>query len=174
MRNIFIGLILILIDLNINSGASTLNLVPDFIGYAFVLKGVIELCKFNGNMTSAITWGKVMIAIAVVEFGVDVFGLSEPLYFLGIGLSGVSIACHFYLFYLIIKGLKEIQMMVNYDLYAENLMTWWKVNAIVTGVCYVGGSIIGGLFALGAVVVGILFVVQVYKSVKQWEMRFGM
>ncbi len=178
MRNIFIGLLLSLIDINITSGNSIISLVPDFIGYGFVLKGMLEMAQINPAMLKRKTSAMVLIVASIVDYAVRALGFANGTASLGNGIiavvsSTVVLIAYFYVLYYIIDGLKEIQVKLNWDMGADNLMVWWKINLIITAICFVMGNILSVIFALGGVIASILFIIQVYKSKKQWDLFFS-
>ena len=53
MRNIFVGLLFIFLDFNLDFGTTRVGLIPDFIGYIMVFQGLKELIFLSEHFAKA-------------------------------------------------------------------------------------------------------------------------
>lgn len=132
MKNIFIGLILVLFDFNLNLGAATIGLIPDFIGFYFILQGVRELKDQSAKIASAEKPAFVMAIFTAVLYLFDLLTISARLYPLGYILGLISTIAALYVLYLIVSGIGQIEAEQAKPLEAAKLFTAWKIYAVVS------------------------------------------
>lgn len=159
MRNIFIGMILVFINFTITINMMQIGLVPNFIGYMFMFKGVSELIPLSDRFSKVKPMSAAMIVYSAFCYALDLFGISVSigqLFAFIIGL--VSTVMSLIISYNIVIGIKEIELKQERNLNAKKLLTTWKLLAIFSLVSY-WLLIIPALFIV-SVIIG--FVIAVY------------
>ena len=73
MKTIFWGLVITCLHFNLNIGDLTFDLIPSFLGWCFVLKGVSELPPCSAR-TAADAPLKMMIALSAVSWCMNLVG----------------------------------------------------------------------------------------------------
>lgn len=168
MSNIFTGMLLVFLDFNINIGRSTIGLIPDFIGYIIMIKGLAELENESYYFEKAKGFAKGMAVFTGIFYAMDLIGV---FYGVGIGaylLGLVLISLTLYTSYMVVKGIEELEAIHNTDLNAESLYSVWKVNAGFTLAGYVLIIIpfLSVICLLVSFVAAIVFLVALNKSKK--------
>ena len=136
MSNIFIGMLLVFLDFNLNVGNSTIGLIPDFIGYFIMTKGIIELSSESSNFSKVIPIAKGMIIYAGSIYLMDLLGISYSLGIITYILGLISTVASLYISYHVVIGIGDIERQTSKVLNAELLFRAWKVMAIFSVIMY--------------------------------------
>lgn len=131
MRNIFIGYLFIFLDFNFNFNAHTLALIPDFIGFYFMVKGLKELASQSQRFTKVQPLAVGMGVYTAVLFIMDLLGMGMGTLSWVLGL--VSLAISLYISYTIILGIQDIETTRDADLYSQKLKSTW-MGMVITHV----------------------------------------
>lgn len=159
MKKIFIGMILVFLDLNWDIGACRIGLIPDFIGYIYMINGVTELMHFSSRFVKIKSYITGMAIYSLIFYAMDLFAITPmfegpPIFFLGLVSSIFSL----FISYDIIMGIKDIELGMSWQLNADQLYATWKVLAIFT----LGAFIYYLIPALAWIFVIVGFIVAVY------------
>lgn len=159
MKKLFWGFLFIYLNFNLNFNQHSLNVLPDFVGYIFLLQGARILedeseffsraCPFATGMTiySAILWIGALLGVT-----------SEANWITRI-LGIISVIVSLYVSWLLIRGVQEMEERHMSDLNGGKLMSLWKGLAVVQ----IAGGVIGLMINL--MNVGILAVVTVVLAI---------
>lgn len=128
MNNIFIGFIFILFDFTLSFNENTLSLLPAFVGYWFLGKGLVELQDRSESITKAIPFAKFMIVFSAITWLINLFAI--PLGFVGIAIGFVETVLSIYVSYLVVVGIKEVEEYHQADLQADKLKQAWLISTI--------------------------------------------
>ena len=175
MKLIFWGLIFLFFDFNLNFGASSISLLPAFVGFALIRKGMgtVTECERYGK---AQPWMLAGIACSAVVWVLNLLGTPDGSV-LGFVLGVVSGAFQLVATWQIAKGVAELEDVYQYDLYAKPLMTAWTVLLIwvilVRVTAWLGIDVLAMLALLASFVFMIYYIVRFHKSRKAYEERAG-
>lgn len=175
MKLIFWGLIFLFFDFNLNFGASSISLLPAFVGYALIRTGMgrVTECERYGKARS---WMLAGIAYSAVVWVLNLLGMpagSALGFVLGVA-GGVFLLVATWQ---IAKGVAELEGVCRYDLYAKPLMTAWTVLLIwvilVRVTAWLGIELLAMIALLASFVFMIYYIVRFHKSRKAYEERAG-
>lgn len=163
MQNIFYGILLSFLNFNFNIGDSKIGLIPDFLGYILMFKGVEELAMESDDFTKVKLHIKLMVGYTLFLYIMDLLGISGQIneifnIMLGIIFSIVAL----YITYNIVMGIADIEERYNYNLKSEKLYSLWKARVIFTVLAYITTFVPG--LALIIIIIG--FIVNVYFIVE--------
>lgn len=166
MDRLFLGLLFVFLNFNINIGNSTIGLLPDFVGYILILKGLKEMQGASRYFEKAEPWAMVLAVYTGVLYGMDLFALSVRMRLLGWCLGLLALMASLIVSYWIVCGVQEMEMIRFWDLQGQKLKSMWTYMAILDGICYVCGwiPVVGTMGAIAAFIMGICFLVAFYKS----------
>lgn len=169
MSNLFIGLLLVFLDFNLNLGNITIGLIPDFLGYIYMVKGLKELARESMNFRKVEPYASGMIIYTGILYVLDLVGFSA----LGIIsqlLAVISALISLYISYLCVLGVKDMEVMNKQNLNGENLLANWKVMAVcsVLSLILTFIPIINLIFVLITFAVTIGFLVHFNRSKEQY------
>jgi len=138
MNNIFLGFLLCFIQLNISFGELKIMLLPDFIGYIFILRGAVKLLEESDYFIKVKSYIQILITYSLIRYGMEVFGLNDLLSgFFSVGISVVFAVIELAMIYDMIKGVADIEEKYHGYLDSESLYSIWKVDVILTLATYV-------------------------------------
>lgn len=137
MRNIFIGLLLVFLDFNFDINASRIGLIPDFLGYIYMMRGLEEITGHSNWFSKLRPLAMGMAIYSGILYGMDLLGVSASLGFLSILLGIGSTIISLYISYGIVMGIKEMENAYLWELNAESLFSTWKLLAIFTVLMYI-------------------------------------
>lgn len=168
ISNIFIGMILIFLDFNLDIDSSRIGLLPDFLGYIFMLKGLLELAEFSDRFSNISPYVKGMIVYSGIYYVMDLFGISFTLgeslnYVLGL----LSTILSLYISYNIIMGIIDIETTKIQNLNSNQLYSTWKLMAVFSLITYLFVLIIPVLAVisiLASLVLGIYYLYIFYQT----------
>jgi hypothetical protein len=161
MRNILIGMILVFLNFDITIGSSKIGLIPSFIGYAYMYSGVMELSDYSNKFVKIAPIIKVMVVCTGLIYLADLLGLSAYLQLPGVMISDIGVPSGFILFgillglivmiaslyisYEIIQGIKDIENVQMKDLNSDQLLSTWKLLAVLAFLSHALLIIVPGL-----------------------------
>lgn len=164
MNNIFIAFIFILFNFSLDLNGHMLNLIPTFIGYWFLYKGLVELQEKCSRFTRVVSWTKGMLVFATLNWGVQLI-FSD----LGWGLTVlqlVEVLFNLIITYQVIVGLIEYEKERQIDIYALKLRSAWMV-AIILSLLVSIFMVIPIVYQIGVVlsfIANVYVIVRLYKT----------
>ena len=166
MRNIFLGMLFAFLDIKINLGNATIGLLPDFVGYILMIKGLEEMALESVLFEKARPWAVGMTVYTAVLYGLDFLAMPVQMRFLGWVMSLAALIASLVISRWILRGILQIEANRRFQLQAAQLEQLWKPLAIVQLVAAAFGwfPLIGGLCALAAFVMGICYLVAFNKT----------
>ena len=174
MKNIFIGFLLIFLDFNLNLGGSTLEVLPDFIGYIFMVNGLAEMVGESTQFIKVKPYASGMAVFTGILYLLDLFGISALLGVFVYILAIVAIAVSLYISYCIVIGVQEMELNRHTFLDGGNLKSAWNYLAV-----YSASTLLAMLipsFAIIIVIFGyivvICFLVAFNKSKNLYDEMF--
>ncbi|NLK73333.1 MAG: hypothetical protein GX285_09975 [Clostridiales bacterium] len=174
MRNIFIGFLLIFLDFNLNIGSSQIGLIPDFVGYIVMIKGLVEMAMESGQFIKVKPFASGMAVYTGILYVMDLFGISASLGALSYILGIASVIISLYISYSIVMGVREIEEKYSIFMNGDSLYSAWKILAILNILTFVLIIIpaLAIICIIATFVIAILFLVAFNKSKNlYYEMR---
>lgn len=166
MQNIFLGMLLVFLDLNINLGKTTIGLLPDFAGYILMIKGLEEMTPESPLFEKARPWVTAMAVYTGVLYAMDFLAMDVQLRFLGWVMNLAALVAGLVISRWILRGILEIEANRRLDLQGQQLEQLWKPLAIVQLVAAAFGwfPLIGWICALAAFVMGVCYLVAFNRT----------
>jgi hypothetical protein len=176
MDKIFTGMIFAFLDFNINIGSSQIGLIPDFVGYIFIVNGLFELSSKSSRFQKVQTHASIMAFYTGILYALDLFGISFSIgvyirFFMGL----VSTVLSLYISYNIVMGVKDIEKAEGWTLDGDRLFKLWGALFIFSIASY-GLYLIPGLnlaVIIGAFIVGLGYIICFNGTRKLYNIRNG-
>ncbi len=173
MSNLFWGFFFIAFNFNLTLGNAVIGLIPDFIGYSLILKGIIEL------QDSAIHFKKIkdlvvlMVFVKIITYFMDLLGMTAQIQTGAVIVGLVLLVISLYIEYSIICGIQEMEKSQYVNLNAEKLFSLWKIVAIFSALAYIGLILpsLSFVFILISAIANIVFLYNLYQSKKAYEQK---
>ena len=125
MKKFAIGFLLILLDFNLNFNQFSLNVLPDFVGYWLLLQGMAEMEKENPRFASPRPFAIGMVVYTALLWVGNLLGVSGG--FVMTVLNVAALAAHFYIAWVLVLALREVEQCREADLYGAVLYKRWKI-----------------------------------------------
>jgi len=137
MRNIFIGFILIFLDFNLDLGNSRIGLIPDFIGYIVIIRGLEEMFEESTLFMKVKPFVAGMAVYTGILYFLDLVGVSMSLGVLTYVLALTSTAISLYISYNIVMGVIDMEGKYNRPLNGDSLKSTWTLLAVFNVLSFV-------------------------------------
>lgn len=167
MQNIFYGMLLIFIDVSFNVGSAKIGLIPDFLGYMLMIKGINEISSESDKFIKAKLYMKLMVVYTLCWYIGDLLGISNHINeLLSIVLGIIAMIVSLYIRYSIIAGIVDIEKKCKYNLNTQTLYSVWKAYAIFSILACVALliPIVGFIIVIISAVINIYFLVAFDNS----------
>lgn len=173
MKHIFIAYLLIFLDIDLNFGSVTIGLLPDFVGYIFMVKGLAQLAAESAYFEKVRTFAAGMAVYTGILYALDLLGISVELGWITVILGTIALVISLYISYVIILGIEEIEQRRAADLYSRRLRSTWNVMAVTQILSY--AALFAPALALICIIVScicsIAYLVAFYQTKKAYEGR---
>lgn len=158
MNNLFIGMLLLFLNFNINIESISIGLFPDFLGYIYIMKGVKELSNESSFFLKVNPFARNMTYFTFVLYIFNLIGLKIGYVMTILGL--ISTLFGLYVAYLCIKGIRDMEVLNGWDLQGESLFKTWQVLAVFSII----SSTIAFIAGIGAIliIIGNIILIIVY------------
>ena len=194
MKKIFIGLLFITLNFNIEIGASAISLLPDFVGYILIYLGMREIEHLSNHFLSGKRISVAAAVVSTITYVIAALGISytgeyyidEELYpfafdsfyqTAGFLLDIATEALTIYIMYQLIKGIEDMEMSFKSDLNSDTLMKLWIASLILSVTTYFMICVhfwsIAAIAMIANVVLALVFIFQfrttmkIYNSIEQ-------
>jgi len=137
MSKLMAGLLLVFLDFNLTINNAEIGLLPDFVGYAVMLKGLAELSQESAYFQKIRPYTIGMIIYTGILYGMDLVGFSPSLGIFSYILALLSTAVSLYISYSIVMGVKDLEIRLHTPLNGEGLYSAWIFLAVMNVVVYV-------------------------------------
>lgn len=164
MNSIFIGLLFCSFNFSINIGNFAVGLIPNFVGFYFITKGLREISAQSSRFSGSIALSQIMTVYWAAIYAVELFHIAIPRIIatpLGIGATVIYLLILFN----ISQGMCEI---FGTPSNADKLKQAWFILAVTTGATYLGGFITFAavIFNIAHILVQIWYIICFYQTKK--------
>ena len=137
MSNIFTGILLVVLNFNIDIGDIRIGLIPSFLGYLFIVRGSRELIYQSVKFGDCEKAAEVMIAVSGADYILDLLGLTPRLVLVSSLLGCALTAGLIWVLYCIVSGITDIERSRGINLNGVKLRQIWMSHAIVSVLVFV-------------------------------------
>jgi len=173
MKKIFIGMLFVSLNFNIDLPSSTIGLLPSFIGYYFMLKGIVELAGFSPRFLKirlVVMAALIYSAIIYVLYLVGANHLATEPRTLVLGL--ISTVFSLFISYNIIMGIKDIESTTGHNLETAPLYASWWVWAVFSFILYIA-FLVPQLIIFLVVIAFFLAIILLYKLHRTYNLFYA-
>lgn len=170
MDKLFLGLALVLLDLNISFGAVSIDFIPDFLGHLLIALGCSQFLSFDKHFPKVQLAAKLLTVYTGILFLLNLFGIGSQLGVFGLLLNAASVIGSLIAVYWLVCGFKQVEQARGWDLSASSMQTMWPIMACLHSLSVVLSwvPVINLLVGLAAIVVSVCFLAIFYKSRQQF------
>ena len=176
MQNIFLGMLFAFLDFDISLGNRTIGLLPDFVGYLLMIKGLEEMAAESALFEKARPWALGMSVYTGVLYAMAFLAMPVQLRLLNWVMGVAALVASLVISRWILRGILEIEEKRRIQLQAFQLEQLWKPLAIIQLVVAAFGwfPLIGWICALAAFVMSVCYLVAFYKTKNLYLNHIGL
>ena len=171
MKKIVFGFLLLFLDFNLNFGRISVNVLPEFVGYYLLLQGTNEMKQVSPRFEVPRPLMVGMILYTAILWGLNLLGGSLGL--LGTVLGVIALAVHFYIAWVLVRALRELEESCGADLYGAVLQKRWKtllgLNVVLQVLRLLGMVVPADAVGMVAVAVVLADIVWAFLFVLGWN-----
>jgi hypothetical protein len=166
VKKIFIGLLLVFLDFNLNLGNAQIGLIPDFIGYIVMGNGLIEMAAESQEFSKVRAHAAAMAGYTGILYVLDLTGISVSLGYLAYLLAIASTLVSLYISWHVVAGVREMEEKYGAFLNGDSLKSAWTILAVfsIAAFAYLLFPALGVICIIAAAIVAIVFLVAFSKS----------
>lgn len=173
MNRLFWGLFFVVLDYELKIGSATVGLLPDFVGFWLLMKGMESLAGENQYFARGRHWAFGLTLLHLVLFG---GALLDPPAMTAVGLWVLGLGGHMaglYLLNRIIAGIRQMENAGGMDLQSEKLRFMWLIQAAVGTIAYLLNwvPLVKTFAALASTVTALCLLAAMYGTKKRYEER---
>ena len=175
MNRLFWGAIFAFLNFDLNFGDMTVGLLPGFVGWHLIWKGLTELrdqsVHFEKVRTAAIVlivYSAVTYILALLPFPMDFGWVSVLLWVLASALS-------LYVMYGMIRGIQDLEVRWGTKLNGASMLQIWKFDVVlelcdlVVTLLSVPAAVL--ILTIAVVVLKVLLLIRLYKAKNTYQNR---
>lgn len=175
MTKIFIGLLFISFNYNLEINGMLIGLVPSFVGYLLIYLGLNELTDQSERFQRVKPFVVGLFLYWSILYIMDlIIGKVQEITVTMIFVEIAAVIAYFYTLFSIICGLQDIEYAQSCDLYGEKLYKLWNYLIIVNIATYLGVflPILLYLGIIASFVLNIVFLITFNKAKNNYNQRF--
>ena len=173
MKDLFIGMVLVFLDVNLGLGEHTFDVLPDFVGYFLMLRNLETLSAQSQWFRKARPLAKSMTVYSAVVYAVDALAVTVHGKFLSFCLGILALIAGLLIGYWTVSGVRELEQRQNRDLEGEKLRSMWLYAAVIHVITYLCGwvPLVGTVGAIAALVMYVCFLAAFYRTMDLYERK---
>jgi hypothetical protein len=173
MKELFVGMLFVFLDVNIGSQNHILDVLPDFVGYLLMQRGLGKLSEEGRYFEKALPVVMGMTVYSVVLYVMDIMATTVHARFVSFCLGLAAMVCSLLIGFWIVSGVRDMERSRGWNLEGEKLHSMWLCSAVIQCIAYLCGWIplVGQIGAVGAAVMHICFLVAFYQSENLYEAK---
>lgn len=136
MNRLFWGLLFCLLDYELTVGTAVFEILPDFVGFFLLMKGMEELAGENSAFDKGRHWAFGMVIVSVILWIADLMDLSgmDAVGFWALGLAGAIV--ELVVLRKIVTGVGLLERENQWELGGGNLKSMWTILAVMLPLCH--------------------------------------
>jgi hypothetical protein len=174
MGSLFWGLFFILLDFNVTFNTCVLGLLPDFVGFLLILRGLKELQQYSAEFVKIQPVVILMAVSKFITYLLDLTGVTAQNQTVMAVVGLVFLLFYLYIEYEIICGIRDMERVLEMDCNARPLLSLWKVIAcfgILANLVYIFAPAVSILFLIVLVIADLVFLYTFYQAKKLYDQR---
>lgn len=127
MKRLFWGVFFIFVNFNLNVGACSINLLPEFVGYLLFLKGAEELEAESERFAAVRPYALGMAVYSGILWVGNIIGLSGIGGIFGTVLDILSTVFSLCVLWIVIRAVRDMELQRGEDLEGSLMQTAWFI-----------------------------------------------
>lgn len=173
MKELFIGMMLVFLDVKIGIGQFTADVLPDFVGWYLMLPGLAKLGSQSAHFRKVRPLAVAMVVGSAVLYVMELTAGTLSSKVLNFSVGFVALIISLLIGYRIVSGIRDLERRQNQNLEGEKLQNLWLYTAVIHGITYVCGWIpmVGTMGSVAALVMSVCFLAAFYRTKGLYECK---
>ena len=173
MKELFIGMALVFLDVNVGFNSHTFDVLPDFVGYFLMMRGFEALAAESPYFEKSRPLAMGMAVYGTALYAVNALAVTIQGQFLSFCVGVPSLVAGLLLGYWTVSGIRDVERRQNRDLDGEKLQSFWQPMAMIQGITYACGWIplVGAVGSIAALVMNVCFLTALYRTMNLYDGR---
>lgn len=170
MNLLFWGLLFCLLDFEITLGSAVFGLLPDFVGYFLLMRGMTRLAEESSAFDKGRHWAFGLLLVSAILYGADLMD-PDPMAKVMLWVLGLcELIVMLMLVRKIISGVGQLEQDHSWQLGSEKLRGMWLILAVIQPLCHLVSWIplVGSICSVASGVTGLLFLIAFWGSRKSF------
>lgn len=171
MSRLFWGLLFVALDYDVTVGSLTIGLIPDFLGFWLLMKGMETLADESKCFDRGRHWAFGMVLLSVVLYVKSFLNLSSgsKVGFWVLGLVGFCVGL--FVLHQMVAGIRQMERRRGWVLQGEKLKTMWLFYAVMGLIGYLLNwvPLVKTFALLASAVTAVCLLVAMFGTVKRYE-----
>lgn len=171
MSRLFWGLFFVVLDFEITLGSAAIGLLPDFVGYFLLMKGMEELAGESRYFDWGRHWAFAMALLHTILYVAGLLDLSSGVTvgFWALGLAGYCVGL--FVLYQLVAGIRQMEEHHGWDLQGEKLKAMWMIQAVMGLIGYLLNwvPLVKTFAAAAAAVTAVCMLAAMYGTWKRYR-----
>ncbi|MBO4679249.1 MAG: hypothetical protein J5626_06225 [Lachnospiraceae bacterium] len=147
----------------------SVGIVPDFVGFILLWKGVSALAPESKVFKKLIPASIVLLFVSVAMYVTDFFKVFAKDNMLMFGVDIVYTAAKLFFCYFVIRAIGDMEIKRNAEFYSSKLFTAWVLVFVFNAWAMIPKPGIALIGSLGIVVATAMFLVRMWDSMKNYK-----
>jgi len=131
MSNLLYGFIFILFEFSFDISFITIGVIPDFVGYLFILNGIDQLKEYSDKFMKVRPYAKGMFIYSIVLYIFDLLGISRILPLIWLIPIILAMVISSYIIYALVNAIKDVESKVECSFGSSKLMLLWVILTVL-------------------------------------------
>lgn len=170
MNLLFWGLLFCLLDWKVAIGSMLVEILPDFIGYFLMMKGLESLREESAHFEKARHWSFGMVVWGVTAWATDLLGVNgmDPMGDWAMVLIEEIVGL--IIVWMVVAGIRDLERRTHIQLGGDTLKTVWFIVAVISGLYHLLSwmPMLGTVCNVARWIIGICFLAAFFRSKKQY------
>lgn len=168
MNCLFWGLLLCLLDFDIAVGTAVIGLLPDFLGFFLVMKGLEQLAEENRFFSRGRHYAFGLLILSVILYVADLMNPGSMVKVWLWALELVGLIVLLVLIRMVITGILWLERDNGLKLRGDLLKSMWTILIVICPLCHIVSwlPLVGDICRMASTVVSALFLAVFWDSRK--------
>lgn len=165
------GTVFAVLNINMKIGPSTVDVLPNFVGYFLLMKGMTELSEESQAFAKGRHWAFGMMIFSAILFVLDLMDLNVHATLQVWALSLVAMVLTLIVLYQLVTGVAQMEQRHGWQLESAKLRTMWMIQAVLTPIIYLlmWIPLVGAICTMASGVVSLVFLVALYGTKMRYD-----
>lgn len=127
-KRIFLGYLLVILDINLSMNGINIDFLPDFIGYIMIGKGLYDLSRIEGIFKKGVNASYILAAVEILKIFVVINVGTVPAFILMI----IESTLWLFVIYSICRGIENEGIKYNKEHISDRAKIIWELEFIRT------------------------------------------